>query len=168
MLKEIKLSQIVVKDQPRKSFDEMRMTRLINSIKVRGLKVPLDVEETDKTGEYLLVDGERRYRALKEMGKTTVPVMISPQVNALDHLVNQFHIQEQHENWTPIEKAVAVNDLAEELGKSTKEIGSLLGVAPEEVARYVAFSSLINKEKFEKSNFNLDWAVSIRRPLPFR
>lgn len=163
MIAEIKLNQIVVEDQPRKMFDELKMVRLRKSIERHGIKQPLVVSETAESGKYLLVDGERRFRAAKELKLDTVPVSVEKQMDKLSHTILQFHIQEQHEGWNALEKAVAIHDLSEEIGKTTREVGEMLGLDKEEVGRYVSFSNLVSREKFEKSDLPVSWARSINQ-----
>ena len=72
----IPLSRIIPNPyQPRKHFNDDALTDLMNSIKERGILLPLIVNE-EKPGEYQLIAGERRYRAAKTLGLETVPVMI--------------------------------------------------------------------------------------------
>lgn len=156
----IKLSEIVPdENQPRKMFEPEKLKNLIASIKKYGVMSPLTVE---KVGEkYLLVDGERRYRASKELGLKEVPAtIIAPQGN-VDRLVQQFHLQEQHEGWSPTEKASTVYNLSKELGLSLAQIGELLALEPATIKRYVSFANLLEKKEFQKNEIGILWAGPI-------
>lgn len=64
-------------DQPRKHFDEDALNELAQSIRVNGLLEPLIVRaDPEVDGGYLLIAGERRWRASRIAGKATVPVRV--------------------------------------------------------------------------------------------
>lgn len=146
-------------NQPRRYFDPSKMRFLKDSIKKYGIMNPLTVE---KIGEkFMLVDGERRYRASKELGLKDVPVMIIAPQSAIDRIIQQFHIQEQHEEWSATEKAVVVNQLALEMKISMQKLADLLGIDDTVAKRYIAFSQLLSKNEFEKSEISIHWALPI-------
>lgn len=156
------LSKIVAdENQPRKYFDESKMGSLRKSIKAHGIKNPLIVE-LQKDGTYLLIDGERRYRASKELGLKSVPAIIQPtSASETQRLIEQFHIQEQHEGWSAVEKAGAVTKLADSMNISIAEVGKILGI-PEGTARnYIAFAKVIDKKNFERSRIGINFAGRI-------
>ena len=74
-LKDIPLEKIVRdENQPRKDFDEDALASLARSIKVSGVLQPIVVvKNSDK---YQIVAGERRYRAAKMAGLTTIPTIV--------------------------------------------------------------------------------------------
>ncbi len=61
-------------DQPRTQFDEAELERLAQSIKTDGLLNPISVEGSD--GAYILIDGERRVRAMKMLGRTSIEASV--------------------------------------------------------------------------------------------
>lgn len=146
--------------QPRKNFNPERLGELMESIKKHGIINPLIVEEA-KGGRYILVDGERRYRAAKELKMTPVPAVIVKPQNDIDRLVQQFHLQEQHQGWTALEKAMAVSRLADELKMSVKEVAELLSMHDKTVHDYVAFSKLMERSMFERNETPLHFAPAI-------
>lgn len=73
-VRQVPLQSIEVRDQVRKEFNEDKIRELAESIQTDGLLHPLAVRMTD-TG-YLLVAGERRYRALKMLNTQQVPVIV--------------------------------------------------------------------------------------------
>lgn len=164
----LKISQIVVdENQPRKFFAEDKMTSLKKSIKRLGIKTPLVVEDMGN-GKYLLENGERRLRAAKDIGMTEVPVLIEKTKNKLERVIQQFHLQQQHEDWQPTEKAMVINMLADKedgMGLDMKTICEQLEIPEKNARRYFAFSQLINRETFQKHNLNLDWATIIRQVI---
>ncbi len=154
----VKIEKIVIdKDQPRKLFDAEKIARLKDSILKYGIMNPLKVEKM-ASGDYMLVDGERRYRAAKEANLKEVPVIVSKAINANDRLIRQFHIQQQTEDWTPVEKAMAVIKLAEETKMSIEELGIALAVPRRNIQRYVEFGQLVDKEAFLRTEMGIEWA----------
>lgn len=148
------------KEQPRRYFDATKMRQLIESIKKEGIIQPLIVE---KVGEnYLLIDGERRFRAATELSLKEVPVVVEEPRSGVDRLVRQFTVQEQHEAWTPTEKANAIVKLSEEVGLSLSETCRLLNVGPGDTRRYVAFAEVVDKEAWVRSEMPLNMAEMMK------
>src|SRR5438874_11369269 len=65
-------------DQPRKNFDSGELEALKASIKERGLINPISVMQRGE-GDYVLIAGERRFRAVRELGWTEIDARIWPQ-----------------------------------------------------------------------------------------
>lgn len=120
--------------QPRKTFQVEAIEELKQSILTYGIIQPLLVRESVKGFE--IIAGERRYRAAKEAGLMTVPVIVKEMD---DQRMMELALLEnlQRENLTPIEEAQAyVNlmkahnltqeDLAKKLGKSRPHIANLV------------------------------------------
>ncbi len=157
----VKLSAITPDvDQPRKNFDPRRLGELAASIQKHGIMNPIIVEDAG-SGKYIVVDGERRFRAATEIGLKEVPVIIVEAQSAPQRLIQQFHLQEQHENWSPIEKAVAVGHLAKELGMSITSMAETLSLPSRTIGDYVGFSKIIDKESFIKNEVPIGFATTI-------
>lgn len=157
----LSISKIIPdKDQPRQYFDEAKLGTLRDSIKRYGIKQPLTVE-IRKDGKYLLVDGERRFKAASQLGLKEVPVVIEAEQNGVQRLIEQFHLQEQHEGWTPTEKALAVTKLAQSMNSTVSEIGNLLGIPRSTISDYIAFGNIIDRTNFQKTNVPLSYAGRI-------
>ena len=108
----LKIKDIEInKDQPRKQFNEDALQQLADSITQHGVIEPLVVTKRDKY--YLLVSGERRWRAAMKAGLTEVPVVIK---DYTDQQVLEIGLIEniQRENLNPIEEAQAYKKLIEE------------------------------------------------------
>lgn len=147
--------------QPRKNFDPARLADLIRSIKEHGIMNPLVVEKKPD-GKYLLVDGERRYRAAKELNLKEVPAVMVNAQSDTERLIQQFHIQEQHEGWSPTEKASAMALLAEQLNILPKALAEILGIPARTAETYTAFASLLERKQFEKQEIPLIYAPRIQ------
>ena len=133
--------------QPRKSFDDEKLSELAESIKNYGVVQPIVVKENN--GRYVIVAGERRFRAARLAGLTKVPVIIRDfdekellEVSLIENI--------QRENLNPIEEALAIKNLidnyditqeeaAERLSKSRPAVANSLRLLnlPEKVQDYV-------------------------------
>ena len=135
-LKEIPVSSIMVNpDQPRKHFDKQSLEELAASIKDNGLLYPVTVEgphepNGDFPGEfYILIDGERRLRAINLLGLKTInalvrdPVDITRERRMLLALVANL----QREDLNPIEEAEGYLRLKTELGMNMSQIARKTG-----------------------------------------
>lgn len=148
-------------NQPRKYFAADLMYTLKQSIKKHGIKVPITVEDMGG-GKYLLIDGERRFRAALELGLKQVPAIIEAPKSEVERLIEQFSIQEQHAAWTPIEKAMALLSLSKVMSKTLVEVCKMLDIDHRSAGRYVAFAELADKESFVKNEVPIDYALHVR------
>ena len=75
-LNEIAIEKIISNpNQPRREFDEEALTDLTNSIREIGIITPITLRQTTD-GKYQIIAGERRWRAAKAAGLTTIPAYI--------------------------------------------------------------------------------------------
>ncbi len=130
-------------NQPRKNFDEQALRELADSIKKHGVIMPIVVND-DNNGRYMIIAGERRFRAARIAGLKTVPVIIR---NYSEREIQEISLIEnlQREDLNPIEAAAAMkqlmveykltqDELAERIGKSRPAIANtlrLLSLTPE-------------------------------------
>ena len=112
------------KNQPRKKFDEEALNELASSIKVHGVLQPILVVERD--GRYLIVAGERRWRASKLAGLKEVPCIVADFTN---NEIKEISIIEnlQRKDLTPIEEAKAIKELIDEFGWTQDVVAERLG-----------------------------------------
>lgn len=116
------------KDQPRKYFDPDKMRELVESVREYGILEPLLVRPL-ADGEYELVAGERRYRAAKEVGLDTIPI-VSRELNDQDAIRIALVENLQREDLNPVEETEAIlNLLSIELNLSKEDVTSLLNQA---------------------------------------
>ena len=96
-------------NQPRKNFDEQALRELSDSIKKHGVIMPIVVND-NKDGSYMIIAGERRYRASKMAGLATIPVVIR---NYSAREIKEISLIEnlQREDLNPIEAATAMKQL---------------------------------------------------------
>ncbi len=156
-MEKVSISKVVPdKNQPRKYFAADKMGQLNKSIKKNGIMNPILVQkEGDK---FLIVDGERRYRTAVELGLKEVPIVIMAAKDPVERLIEQFHIQEMHEGWSPVEKAMVLIGLTEVTKKPLREVCEMLSIPVRTAQGYYAFSHIQNKEKFLENQVPLEFA----------
>lgn len=111
--------------QPRKHFDEVALTELIESIKEIGILQPPVVRQTSP-GKYELIMGERRFRAAKAAGLTSIPVIIrqTPDNELLrEALIENIHRSELN----PLEEGAAYSQLLTDFNCTHDELATKLG-----------------------------------------
>ena len=111
--------------QPRTVFDETALNELIASIKSVGILQPPVVRKVAEN-KYELIMGERRYRAAKAAGLTTIPVIIrqTPDNELLrDALIENIH----RSNLNPLEEGAAYAQLLSDFGCTHDELALKLG-----------------------------------------
>ena len=133
--------------QPRKEFDEKSLSEFAESIKEHGVIQPIIVKKSIKG--YEIIAGERRTRASKMAGKTTIPAIIR---DFSDQEMMEIALIEniQREDLNPIEEAEALAKIIEtsqitqeeaskKFGKSRSYITNILGLLslPEKTKQYV-------------------------------
>ena len=113
--------------QPRKHFDQKSLNELAQSISSQGIIQPLVVRRHPEfPNKFELVAGERRWRALKQIDVTQVPVVLR---NVSDNEILEVSILEniQRENLTVIEEAQSYFDLLQVHGYTQEELAKKLG-----------------------------------------
>lgn len=122
----IKISDISPNDaQPRKNFDEDKIIALCESIKKHGVLQPI-VLKPNGDGKYMIIAGERRYRACIMAKKEEIPAVIKdiPIKEVMEiALVENL----QRENLSIIEEAIAYKNLIEKYKSTQEEIALLVG-----------------------------------------
>ena len=122
----LKMDKIVTNsNQPRKYFDNEKMSELKDSIKNSGLLQPITVRKISN-GKYEIVAGERRYRACRELGMESIPVI---EMNVGDARGYELSVLEniQRENLNPIEEAESYLMLLEVYGYTQEKLSEKLG-----------------------------------------
>jgi ParB family chromosome partitioning protein len=116
--------------QPRKGFDEDKLKELAASIQEHGIIQPLVLTAQDPVAEsdhkYALIAGERRLRAAKLAGLSTVPAILR-ETDSQNHLLVALIENVQRADLNPLETASAYQSLSVEFGLSHKEISKRVG-----------------------------------------
>ena len=127
-------------NQPRKNFDEDALKELASSIKIHGIVQPIVVNK-QANGEYLIIAGERRWRAANLCGLRTVPAVVK---NYTDKQIKEISIIEnlQREDLNPIEAARAIKQLMDEYGLTQETVSERIGKSRSNVANTLRLLSL--------------------------
>lgn len=111
--------------QPRREFNQESILELSESIRSCGIIQPILVEES-LDGGYIIIAGERRYRASKVAGLTTIPVIVKS-LSEEDKLEIALVENIQREDLTPIEEAKAYKKLMDSLNLNQEEVAKKVG-----------------------------------------
>ena len=98
-------------DQPRKQFNEAELSKLADSIKSYGVLEPLVVCPNGKPGKFLIVAGERRFRASQEAGLKKVPCRLLPPLSPEEIFELSVLENVQRADMTPFEEGFAYSKL---------------------------------------------------------
>ena len=112
-------------DQPRRVFDEEKIKILSESIKNYGVLQPI-VLKPDEKGKYMIIAGERRYRASKLARKVDIPAVIKD-VPMKDIMEIALIENLQREELNPIEEALAYKSLIKNYSVTQEEISEAVG-----------------------------------------
>lgn len=127
-------------NQPRKKFDETPLLELANSIKTHGVIQPIIVSKQGD-GRYMIIAGERRWRASILAQKNTIPAIVKDytekqiaEVSLIENL--------QREDLNPIEAARAMKKLMEEYHFTQEQIADKIGKSRPVVANLMRLLNL--------------------------
>jgi len=113
-------------DQPRKTFTQESLDDLAESIRRHGLLQPLLVHQ-EKSGKYIIIAGERRYRAAQIAGLEQLPVIVRNQDDE-NHRIELSLVENiQREDLDPIEEAQAYAKLMEITGATQEGVAEMVG-----------------------------------------
>lgn len=122
----VKLSNIRPnKNQPRKEFDEEKIQVLSDSIKSVGVLQPIVLKPTEDNN-YMIIAGERRYRASIKAGKEDIPAIIKD-IPVKDIMEIALIENLQRENLNAIEEALAYKSLIENYKVTQEELSEAVG-----------------------------------------
>ncbi len=142
---EVKINEIEPnKDQPRKVFDEEKLKKLAESIKEHGVVQPIIVRR--EKNRYIIVAGERRWRASKIANLKTIPVIVKD-LSSREIMEVALIENLQREDLNPIEEAEAFAKLMEEFNMTQEEVGKIVGKSRAAVANSVRLLSLAQEIK---------------------
>ena len=143
-LVEIAVTQIVRDEkQPREIFPEEEMDALVESVTARGVLQPIRVRWEGGLGKYVIVAGERRFRAARQSGLKNIPCVIhegemTESMTLQDQLVENLLRQDLQ----PIETARAYRRLMELEGWSARQLARELHVPDASIVRALALLGL--------------------------
>jgi ParB family chromosome partitioning protein len=127
--KEIRLDRIVPDpDQPRKTFDDEKLEELAASIRIEGVLQPIVVRYDEPRDTYIVVHGERRWRASKLAGQATIPALVR-EIPEERRLIQQLMENVVREDLNAIDRAAALRVLKAQLGDvSWEAVADTVGI----------------------------------------
>jgi ParB family chromosome partitioning protein len=130
-------------DQPRREFDEESLGRLAESLKSRGQLQPVRVRYDEGRARWVIVTGERRYRAAMLAG---IPTLVCVEVKGTptpeEILEDQLVENCVREDLKPIEQARAFRALLDQRGYSYRQLADALNISHQAVVRAMALLEL--------------------------
>jgi ParB family chromosome partitioning protein len=130
--------------QPRRHFDEVALNELASSIKRYGVIQPLLV--TPQDGAYVIVAGERRWRAAKVAGLDSVPAVVRKR-KELEQIEIALIENVQRVDLTPLEQAISIEKLHAQFNFTYDDIAKRLGKASSTIINVVRLLKLPEKAK---------------------
>lgn len=138
---ELKISLVEPnREQPRKQFNEEKLAILSESIRIHGVVQPILVKEREN-GYYMIIAGERRWRAAKMAGLKTIPAVIK---NMEEQKIMEVALVEnlQREDLNPIDTANGYRFLAEKFNMTQEEISARVGKSRSAIANTLRLLTL--------------------------
>lgn len=140
-ISEIELSKIQPNpEQPRSVFEEEALEELTTSIRSLGVIQPITLKELEPE-KYLIISGERRYRAAQKAGLTCIPAYIRTAED--ENIVEMALIENiQREDLNAIEIALAYQRLIENYGLTQEKLSERIGKKRTTIANYLRLLKL--------------------------
>ncbi len=126
-------------NQPRKVFDETALNELASSISKHGVIMPIIVNRSGN--KYMIIAGERRFRASKIAGLKNIPVIVK---NYSERQIKEISLIEnlQREDLNPIESATAMRSLMNDYGLTQEELADRIGKSRPSIANTLRLLTL--------------------------
>ena len=114
-------------NQPRTEFEPAAMDELVHSIREFGVLQPIVVRSLpNQSGKYELIMGERRWRASRLAGKTTIPVIVRE--TADENMLRDALLENLHRSdLNPLEEASAYQQLMSDFGITQEQLSAKIG-----------------------------------------
>jgi ParB family transcriptional regulator, chromosome partitioning protein len=133
---------------PRERFNEEEEDELIDSILTKGILNPIIVYRRKVDNRYVILDGERRYRACKKLNIREIPArVLVREPSVLESLSLMFHIQNVRQDWTEFAISLTIKRIIDELGKNferlthydIKDLSKITSLSEYRVKKYLKF-----------------------------
>lgn len=131
--------------QPRRNFDDVSLQELAESFKTQGVLQPIIVKKKDNG--YILIAGERRFRAARLAGLENIPALLMDETNETDMLQMALVENIQREDLNPLEEAEAFRRLMDESRLTQQELAARVGKSRTAIANIVRLLNLPEKVK---------------------
>lgn len=133
---------LYVEEQDRNDWESIKskesLQELIDSIKADNntINQPLLIEAKE-SDRYLVIDGERRWRAGKKLNITAIPCIICHNLDSKQKSIIQLTSNLQRQNLSPIQLATAINRRMEEYSLSTSEVAEEIGYSVDKIYKFL-------------------------------
>ena len=127
-------------NQPRRDFNEEALQELADSISELGVIQPITLRK-EEDGSYMIIAGERRFRASQLAGKTTIPAYILS-ANEKDTMEMALIENIQREDLNPLEIALAYQQLIEQHNLSQEQLSKRVGKGRATIANFLRLLKL--------------------------
>lgn len=161
----VPLSQLVESPtNPRKHFDKASLEELTQSVKEKGIVIPITVRPLSENEHKQIVIGARRYRAAKAAGLKEIPCFVK-ELSDQDALELQVIENLQRLDIHPLEEAEAYAALRKEFGYSVEQVGTKVGKSTSYVWQRLKFMDLIEpvKKMFRERAISAAHATQVAR-----
>lgn len=127
--------------QHRKEFDKSELDSLAQSIKSNGVLQPIIVSPSSEAGRYIIISGERRWRASLLCGLKTVPALV---VSAGDRQLDFMSLVEnlQRSNINPVEEAEFLREISNKYNLSIEDMSIAIGKPRTSIANSMRINEL--------------------------
>ena len=130
-------------DQPREEFDDDALERLAQSLRTRGQLQPIRVRWSDEQSLYVIICGERRWRAAQRAGLPSLACVVAAEPLSRDDLLAVQLVENAvREDLRPIEQALSYRRLMEAKGWGVRQVAAELAVHHAQVVRALALLDL--------------------------
>lgn len=127
-------------DQPRRTFSAESISQLAGSIREQGILQPLLVAPS-RDGRYMIIAGERRYRAGREAGLETLPCIVKD-IDVIRQREIALIENLQREDLNPIEAARGIRSLMDQCGYTQEKVSERLGKSRPAIANLLRLLQL--------------------------
>lgn len=139
----IAIDRIEADPQHREDFDHDALTRLAKSMKEKGQLQPIRVRYDDLRDKYVIIAGERRFRAAALAGLPELECVITEGMPSPAEILHAQIVENAvREDLKPMEEARAFRDMAAAEGLSIRKLAGVLNVSPSKVSRAIALLDL--------------------------
>lgn len=130
-------------EQPRTEFSPESLDRLAESIRDKGQLAPIRVRWSDALGKWVIIAGERRWRATKQASLPTIECYFHTDDLSRSEVLEQQLIENLlREDLKPLEEARAFSSLMQLNGWNGKQVAETLHIPPSQVSRALALLRL--------------------------
>jgi len=148
-------------NQPRKVFDPEALQDLADSIKEHGVLQPIIVRK-DEHNQFIIISGERRYRATKMAGLSEISAIIRKNVKPAEIAIIE---NLQRENLLPLEEAEAFERMIHEYGYTQVQLAKIIGKKQNTISQILSLNRLPDslKEKYPRADISKRTLIEIAR-----